>query len=347
MNEAPATTNRTIKSHLEGDAFKAAIAKALPRHLTADRFIRVALTAMMRTPKLAQCDQASFFNCLLTLSQFGLEPDGRRAHLIPFENRKRGVTECQLIIDYRGLVELAMRTGVISTIHAELVCENDDFEWNIGQIIRHRIDFKKPRGKPYAVYALATTKDGGTFSEVMTVEEVEKIRARSRAGQNGPWVTDWDAMALKTVFRRLSKWLPLSPEYRDAAESDADAGQEAIQVDGSVFVMPEALPDAPEQERKNVRDEIHGEHGDGVQTPPPPEPTEQEAQSIKDQLAAIVVAAGYTFDDFMRWAKESGNLTDAQCDVITSFAELPQARAQFFVKNKTGMLRGLATIKAA
>lgn len=216
----------TIKSHLESDRFKETIAQALPRHLKPDRFIRVALTAMTRTPKLAQCDQHSFFQCLLTLSQLGLEPDGRRAHLIPFENRKRGVVECQLIIDYKGLVELAMRSGSVANIHADVVCENDEFEYDRGELKRHKINFKGDRGAVYAVYSLCRFKDGTEKCEVMTKKDVEAIRARSRASGSGPWVTDWNEMAKKTVFRRLSKWLPLSPEYRDALDADADSIEE-------------------------------------------------------------------------------------------------------------------------
>lgn len=213
----------TLKDHLQGDAFKQAVAGALPKHLAPDRFIRVALTAITRTPKLAQCDQASFFQCLLTLSQFGLEPDGRRAHLIPFENRKRGVTECQLIIDYKGVAELVMRSGVVSYLHADVVCENDVFEYNVGEISKHVIDFKKPRGAVYAFYSLCKFKDGTSKADVMTLEEVNAIRARSRAGNGGPWVTDFNEMGKKTVFRRLSKWLPLSPEIREAVEGDDEA----------------------------------------------------------------------------------------------------------------------------
>jgi recombination protein RecT len=224
-----------LRALLEGDAFKQAITSALPKHLSADRFVRVAITAMTRTPKLADCDQATFFNSLLTLSQCGIEPDGRRAYLIPFENRKRGVTECQLIISYMGLLELAMRTGEISNVHADKVCENDIFEYDRGTIGRHTIDFKRPRGKAYAYYALCRFKDGTEKAEVMTLDEVDSIRSRSRAGNSGPWVTDFDEMAKKTVFRRLSKWLPISSEYRDALDKDAD---QLPSLAGSVMEKP-------------------------------------------------------------------------------------------------------------
>jgi recombination protein RecT len=219
----PAPTKAlTIRDRLEGDSFRQAVAAALPKHLTPERFIRVAITAITRTPKLAQCDQASFFGALLTLSQYGIEPDGRRAHLIPFENRKRGVTECQLIIDYKGLAELAMRSGLVSYLHADTVCEADEFEVNLGEITKHVIDYRQPRGEVYAAYAICRFKDGATKAEVMTRDEVEAIRKRSRAGTSGPWITDWAEMAKKTAFRRLSKWLPLSPDLRQAVEADDD-----------------------------------------------------------------------------------------------------------------------------
>jgi recombination protein RecT len=219
----PAPTKAlTIRDRLEGDSFRQAVAAALPKHLTPERFIRVAITAITRTPKLAQCDQASFFGALLTLSQYGIEPDGRRAHLIPFENRKRGVTECQLIIDYKGLAELAMRSGLVSYLHADTVCEADEFQVNLGEITKHVIDYRKPRGEVYAAYAVCRFKDGATKAEVMTRDEVEAIRKRSRAGTSGPWVTDWAEMAKKTAFRRLSKWLPLSADLRQAIEVDDD-----------------------------------------------------------------------------------------------------------------------------
>ena len=209
---------KTIRDLINSESFKQQIARALPRHLTPDRFIRVALTTLLRSPKLQQCSQISFFNALLTLSQLGIEPDGRRAHLIPFENRKNNTIDCQLIIDYKGLAELAYNTDRVSFIHADIVCENDDFQYDKGEIKRHNIDFKSPRGDPYAAYAIVKMKDGAEKCEVMTREEIEKVRQRSKAAEDGPWVTDWIEMAKKTVFRRLSKWIPLSPEQKDAIE---------------------------------------------------------------------------------------------------------------------------------
>lgn len=217
----------TIRDRLQGDDFRLAVAKALPRHLKPDRFIRIALTAITRTPALADCDQASFFQSLLSLSQYGLEPDGRRAHLIPFNNRKRGVIECQLILDWKGLSELIFRSGLVSTLHADVIRAGDIFDYSMGVLKDHiphylRRDAGKPKeaGEVYAAYAVATMKDGSRKCEVMSEEQIEGIRRRSKAGDSGPWVTDRAEMAKKTAFRRLSKWLPLSAELREAVEHD-------------------------------------------------------------------------------------------------------------------------------
>ena len=218
MSEEP--QKQTIRNLLKGKEFNDQLRAALPKHFDPERQIRIALTALMRTPKLEECDHASFFQCLLQLSQFGLEPDGRMAHLIPFNNRKRDCVECQLIIDYKGIVELVMRTGIVSLIHADVVCENDEFEYNLGEITKHRINFKKDRGAVYAVYCLIKFKDGTVKADVMASAAIERIRGRSKSKDNGPWVTDWDEMAKKTVFKRLSKWVPWSAEIRDAVAID-------------------------------------------------------------------------------------------------------------------------------
>ena len=234
---------------IEGDAFKDQIAKALPKHLTPDRFIRIAVTAMMRTPKLADCDQASLFNALLNLSQLGIEPDGRRAHLIPFTNRRRNCVECQLIIDYKGLVELIMRSGKVANIHADVICKNDSFEYDKGMVVSHKINFEQPRGDVYAVYSICRFKDGTEKSEVMTKDEVEAIRRRSKAGQSGPWCTDWNEMAKKTVLKRALKVVPASTEevslaYAIMADNEA-TGLEDTAVEresASDLVDAKALP---------------------------------------------------------------------------------------------------------
>lgn len=315
-----------IKELLNGEQFKTAVAASLPGHLKPDRFVRVALTALTRTPKLAQCDQASFFQCLLTLSQLGLEPDGRNAHLIPFENRKRNVTECQLIVDYKGLVELAMRSGNVDYIHADKICENDVFEYDKGEIKSHRINFAKPRGKAFAYYAICRFKSGGEKCEVMTRDEVDSIRSRSRAKDNGPWVTDFDEMAKKTVFRRLSKWLQLSPEYRDALDSDADTlEQRRFENAAPVFAKPlfESPPTLIEEEAQDRAAIPETESKQGRRKK---EPIHEQEMTPIQKLERLCAVSRVTKEKLVDWLREQGEEFEG------GFESIPDGLAERTVK---------------
>lgn len=263
--QAPRTM--TIRDRLRSPAMIDELSRVLPSHCKPERMARVAMTALTRTPKLAECDQASFFKCLLDLSAWGLEPDGRRAHLIPFNNRKRGVVECNLIIDFKGLVELAYRSGMVSSIHADVVCEEDDFEYDLGEIRHHRINLRKPRGSPYAAYARVVLKDGSVKCEVLSREEVESIRRRSKSANDGPWVTDWAEMAKKTAFRRLSKWIPLSAEFHEAVERDDDKLADVVEA------RPENVRTVSSLD--SIADELTNRLGRTSSPPPDEEPVEQ------------------------------------------------------------------------
>ena len=218
-------------------------ALALPKHVSPDRFTRVALTIYNKTPKLKECTPQSLLACLMDCSSLGLEPDGRKAHLIPYGN------QCTLIIDYKGLVELARRSGDIGDIHADVVYEKDFFDFQFGNDSRL---VHKPvlvgGGKPVAAYSYVRLKDGTPSFEVMPVEAIEAIRGRSKASKSGPWVTDWAEMAKKTVFRRHSKWLPLSSEFQEAIEKDYDTPAElaeTLEIKPEPIEMPRAKEAAP------------------------------------------------------------------------------------------------------
>lgn len=227
-----------LKEIINSESMRAQFALALPKHLTAERFARVAITALTRTPKLADCTPASLMKCLLDLSAMGLEPDGRRAHLIPYG------TECTLIIDYKGLVELIRRSGDVISLRSETVCSKDEFAWTNGEI-SHSVNWREDRGEMQAVYAEAVMKSGEKQSAVMTKAEVEAIRNRSRAGKSGPWVTDFAEMAKKTVVRRLSKMLPLSNEIMRHVESDDDQFKmRNVTPTAPSFVLPTLTNDA-------------------------------------------------------------------------------------------------------
>ena len=213
MSNQLAPQQTSLKSIISSDAMKQQFATALPSHLSPDRFARVAITALTRTPKLQSCTQESFFKCLLDLSAMGLEPDGRRAHLIPYGR------ECTLVLDFKGLAELVRRSGDVVKIHSDVVCENDTFSHSMGDVTEHTYDISKDRGAVIAAYSQVTLKNGAVQSEIMSKAEIDAIKNKSRAGRSGPWVDHYNQMACKTVFRRLTKWLTLSPEVMDAVSA--------------------------------------------------------------------------------------------------------------------------------
>lgn len=220
----------TIAGLLSDPKIKAQMALALPKHMTADRLARIALTEVRKVPALAKCDQASFLGAIMQCAQLGLEPGGALGHayLLPFENRKKGITEVQFIVGYRGMLDLARRSGQIQSIEARAVYAGDQFSVTLGlnPDLQHVPDWESPDRGPAQlrfVYAVAKLKDGGTQFEVMSRADIERVRASSKAGQSGPWVSHFEEMAKKTVIRRLFKYLPVSIELATAVGLDEQA----------------------------------------------------------------------------------------------------------------------------
>lgn len=218
----------TIAGLLTDPTIKSQIALALPKHMTAERLARIALTEVRKVPALAKCDQASFLAAIMQCAQLGLEPGGALGHayLLPYENRKKGITEVQFIVGYRGMIDLARRSGQILSIEARAVYEADQFDVRLGlqsDLLHVPAWDAQDRGPLRFVYAVAKLKDGGTQFEVMSRVEVERVRAKSRAANNGPWVDHFEEMAKKTVIRRLFKYLPVSIELATAVALDEQA----------------------------------------------------------------------------------------------------------------------------
>lgn len=209
------------------------ISTALPEHLrkpaVVARWERVLVSTIARTPKLQQCAKspegiASLLQAIQQAAQLGLEPTGvlGSAYLVPFENRKKNIVEAQLIVGYRGLIDLARRSGQIESIEARVVHSNDRFKALLGSEskLEHEPAWEGEPGTFKCVYAVAKLKGGQEQIEVMTKAQVDAIRSRSKAAGSGPWVTDYEEMARKTVVRRIAKYLPLTPELADAFALD-------------------------------------------------------------------------------------------------------------------------------
>lgn len=218
---------------------RSAFAEVAPAHFHVDRLVKLAQASLSRTPKLALCTPESVLIQLMRCAELGLEPNSPLGgiHLVPFDNRKTGKTECQGIVDYRALVALARRSDQISAIAARAVYSNDQFDPYEDEKGVH-FTFKQAagdRGEFREVFAYATLKSGEVQFDRMSREEVEKIRTRSRAGSSGPWVTDYEEMAKKTVLRRLSKLLPLTTEAASLV-----AEEETVEAEVAVEVLPAA-----------------------------------------------------------------------------------------------------------
>lgn len=211
-----------VKKFLTSPKAMEGLAMALPKHITKEKMARVAITAILRTPDLLKCTPVSIMDAVLQASQLGLLPDGVLGHgyILPYKNNKTGLYSAVFIPGYKGLMDLARRGGEIAWLQARIAYENDDFGYSYGMDNRlwhvpARANGKEP-GKFLAAYAVAKFKTGEFQFEVMYRDQVEAIRKKSRGGESGAWVSDWDAMALKTVIRRLCKFLPLNPEYQAA-----------------------------------------------------------------------------------------------------------------------------------
>lgn len=198
-------------------AMKPQIDAALPSVLTGERFSRMVLSAMSNTPKLVECTPQSFLGAMMQAAQLGLEPNTPlgQAYLIPYKNK--GTLECQFQLGYKGLIDLAYRSGQVKDIQAHEVHENDEFDYELGldAKLRHK-PAMKDRGAVVAYYAVFHTKDGGYGFEVMSIADIKshtKKYSQSFNSSYSPWASNFDEMAKKTVLKKCLKYAPLKTEF--------------------------------------------------------------------------------------------------------------------------------------
>jgi len=200
------------------------IAKALPTVLTPERYTRMVMTALSTNPQLQQCTPESFLGAVMQAAQLGVEPNTPlgQAYLIPYRNKGR--LECQFQLGYKGMLDLAYRSGEVSVIDAQAVHENDLFEFEYG--LEPKLKFKPSlvnRGPVVAYYAMFRTKDGGFNFAVMSREDVEQFAKQySKAAGSGysPWNTNFDSMAKKTVLKQVLKYAPLKSDFMRSVATD-------------------------------------------------------------------------------------------------------------------------------
>jgi recombination protein RecT len=237
----PTTMREWIK------AMEPEIKKALPSVITPERFTRMALTAITVNPKLASCTPKSFMGALMNAAQLGLEPNTQlgQAYLIPYENKRQingewvKVLEAQFQIGYKGLIDLAHRSGEFASIQAHEVYENDIFEYEYG--LEPKLIHKpamENRGTVKYYYAVYKLKNGGFGFEVMSKEDViahAKKYSQSYDSKYSPWTNNFDEMAKKTVLKKVLKYAPIKVEFQRHIAED---GSIKTEISGDMSEIP-------------------------------------------------------------------------------------------------------------
>ncbi len=302
----------TIRALLEHPQTMNQMKKAIPHHLTVERLLRVSMTSIQRTPRLLECTPNSLLACIMTCAQLGLEPDQflGQAYLVPFYNSKKKTYEAQLIPGYRGFVDLARRSGRVLSVSSQVVYTNDEFEMEYGieEKLRH-VPADGERGEPKGVYVVFQYKDNSHSFDYMSTADVEKIRKRSKTPDAGPWVTDWDEMAKKTVIKRHCKLVPMSIEFAQASrlEDYANMGASQMGVFGDITGEPDAdgeMIDAEKVDTQKQGDDWKDEGPAGA-----PGSVVDAEFTARDRLEAEVVKpsgiAMETVDKFIKeWAEK-------------------------------------------
>jgi len=362
----PTAAETQLKGWLNSDKFKSEIDRMLPAHLKSERFIRIALNAAISTPKLAECTKVSVFKCLLDLAALGIEPNGRDAHLIPYRDNRAGVTTCTLIVDFKGLVQIVKRAPGVTSVHADVIRENDAFEFQqgAGAFLRHSFPLAD-RGEIVGAYSHVGTTRGESFV-VLTLDEIETVRKSSRSGNAGPWKTHFAEMAKKTAFRRHTKWLELPSEVSTAIERldppapapaprFPDSNAETIDLAPRTQQIAAGDPDptafAPESgaepaEVQRTRRKPAKSARSRTESPPePPQPrkareyTENDAAALRDEFWSILTEAGASFSDFQDWAEKTGMLPDA--GALSGVEDLPLSDLARCVNARAGLVSQL------
>lgn len=291
-DEAP----KTLMDLMKAPGTKIGIQKLASSYLPAERFFRLAVNAIRKTPRLLECDPTSVIGALMTAVALGLEPNTiqQQAYLIPYKKRAlvRGkwidTYECQFQIGYRGFITLSHRSNHIAKIEADAIHENDTFEHMQGteSFLRYKKSLTN-RGKIIGAFCYVKLTNGNEMSLVLPIDEVNKIKSKSETFNSlvrgieesdndkdrakaqkkldeTPWVLWEDDMAAKSAIKKMAKFLPITPGETFSAASQIDADNESGNViDLSAMADPDRVKDvlAGEQEIPEIDHESQDEEG--------------------------------------------------------------------------------------
>ena len=236
----PETVGQLIQKQIPAIAMVVGGSTKAERERRAERFARICLTAVRNTPKLANCTMESFAASMMICAQLDLEPNTPQqlAFLIPFEIKRLGITECQFQVGYRGLLQLAYRSGMITSFNADVVykseVESGMFRYRKGIVptIEHDVDLLRPElrgGEIVAAYAACMLVGGQPLLRVVDAREIERAQKTSASLKNAkkygnsdssPWQTSPEAMWMKTAIKRLAAWMPQTEMLALAVDTD-------------------------------------------------------------------------------------------------------------------------------
>ena len=314
---------RTIQSFFEGRKAAQEMAKVLPKFITPERMLRVFWTATLRNPKLLDCSQESLWESMMTLSELGLEPDGRNAHLIPYG------TKCTPLVDYRGYIARAQANG-LRGIHFDVAHMNDIFEWyedGEGLHFKHAPDMRKPdRGQLFAAYCVWKEKDDDMLHGVIVSRaEIDDIRNSSPGANSPAWVKRYSEMCKKTAVRRAKKQWPIDVKLA-ALEASGKVSVATVDVESTVDSEPvEAAESQSQIEQPTATAPTAAapkiSEGDAART------TILEAEVPLEMLVAEVTARNIALG-----ADQWKSYDDVPAGVFESLAASPKALGTFVKK---------------
>jgi recombination protein RecT len=242
---------------LQSPKLAQSLMKVLPAGLSADRFVRQAITLCRKTPGLLKCDPVSVVGGVVQAAELGLELSGPLGHcyLIPRRNNERRCEEAVFQMGYRGYKELAVRSGKVHGFTPRIIREKDDYKLRYGT--EHKLEHtpSMAASEPIAYYCVAWMIGFHVPDfEFMSKEQVEDWKRKhvKAVGGRSPWQTHFDAMALKTVTGVLARRMPLTVQQQQAFEAEeAQPGESpsltpaAADVLGAMGVEPVEGPLGP------------------------------------------------------------------------------------------------------
>ncbi|MEE4382036.1 MAG: recombinase RecT [Pseudomonadales bacterium] len=213
------------------------LARVAPPGVPADLFARIAVSALQRTPELAQCEVQSVLDTVMRSAETGLPIDGRNAAAVVYRT-KGGPSKAQFIPMVQGSLRLAYASGQVAAIHAAVVHKADRFvyRFEMGEpVLEHEPTLTRKRGDIIAAYAVAKMTTGAVVVEVLPREHLEKLRESSKAKSSGPWATWFARMCEKSAIQALCRRLPVGAQavVRGSTGSPAAAPSEKLQTPAS------------------------------------------------------------------------------------------------------------------